>query len=63
MAQLLYKLFLFRFGTLELDSLFIFCKAIQGKFQALNFNSEATFVVHHQLIKHVGFGMLVQENV
>jgi len=63
MAQQLYKLFLFRFGTPELDKLFIFYKAIQDKFQVPNFNLEATFVVLPQSIKHVDFGMLAQENV
>jgi len=52
----------FRFGIQEQESLFIFYKAIQVKYQVLNLNLEDIFAVLHQLIKHAGFGMLVQEN-
>jgi len=46
-----------RFGTLNLDSRFMFYKVIQDKYQVLNFNSADICAVLHRLIKLVGFGM------
>lgn len=56
MAQLL-------FGTQEQASQSICYKGILLKYQARNFNSVATFVVHHQSIKHADCGMSELENV
>lgn len=57
------NLFNKRFGIQEQASQSIYYKDIRLKYQAHNFSSVGTFVVHHQLIKHADCGMSVQESV